>query len=46
MGSARVTDLELKYLVEGLTSVFVTSGFEWVTALRSVAVESYLTRLL
>ena len=32
--------------ISSMYSLFVTSGFEWFTASRSVAVESYLTRLL
>ena len=46
MGPAGVTHPEPRHLVEGLTSVFVASGFKRFIASRSVAVESYLTRLL
>ena len=47
MGPAGVIHLEPKHLFEGLTSVlFVALGFEWFSAWRSVAVESYSTRLL
>ena len=46
MGPTGVTLLEPKHLLEGVSSMFVGSGFEWFTASRSVAVESYLARLL
>ena len=46
MGPAGVTHIELKHFLEGLTSVFVASSFEWFTASRSLAVKSYSTRLL